>query len=195
MQTVRHELFGCGSVIGKESKGNSTYITVRFYESGKEMRFAIPESFESGFIEAGGDLKDEVEAAIQARNEARRIVHEALVAATPSTPRRFRTSGMSAGSAVVNSSDAATRDDYEAYLIHKGYAEVTRKGAPSTVFQYIKSVDSVLEEEHLTWSTLKPQLPGILSLYAEGGAKEALGSRQHYTVINALKRFSEFANN
>ena len=67
MEMINHKRLGLGEVISKASKGNSTYLTVRF-ASGKEMQFVIPESFETGLIEAEGDFKAEVDKAIVDKN-------------------------------------------------------------------------------------------------------------------------------
>ena len=93
---------------------------------------------------------------------------------------------------VVTAADRRIQDDYEAYLLNKGYAEFTPSGSYSTVPQYMSAVESVLAEERLTWSTLESQLSRIIPLYDKGGAKEALGNRSNRTWINALMRFSEF---
>ena len=192
MQTVKHKFWGTGIVINKEVKENGTYITVRFDKSGKEMRCSIPLSFQTDVLVAEGDLKEEVDIAIQAKKAAEQAAREARVAHTTSSGHGIRSFGSSAWATIVNSSDTQAKDAYEAYLINKGYADITIHGAPSTVPQYVRAVESVLQEEHLTWSTLKSQIATMVALYGEGGAKEELGNRQHKTIINALKRFEEF---
>lgn len=197
MQTIRHKHFGQGTVIRKELKENGSYIAVRFDTSGKESVFAIPESFETGLLFADGELKAEVDSAIAAKREAERVALEAekerlnakVATSYPDASGTYRTQS---GNAVISSVDRTVRDAYEAYLINKGYSVSTPGGAPSTVMEYSRAVNSVLEEEHLTWSALKPQITRIIALYGEGGAKELEGNRQHKTVINSLKRFEEF---
>ena len=44
MQVVKHNIFGVGEVVVKESRENGSYITVLF-ENGDKKRFSIPESF------------------------------------------------------------------------------------------------------------------------------------------------------
>ena len=63
MGMIIHKTFGAGEIIDRDDKNS---ITVRF-GNGKELRFAIPESFEKGFITAYGDLKEEVERIIAKR--------------------------------------------------------------------------------------------------------------------------------
>ncbi len=192
MQAIRHKLFGKGTIISKELKEIGSYITVRFESNGKESRFAIPESFMTGLLITEGNLTDEVKAAIEAKNKAEKAAREARAAISISCVRSSRASGTHTWEVVVSNADRMVRDDYEAYLINEDYTEITPNGAPSTVPQYMRAIESVLEEEHLTWSALEPQISHIVSLYGEGGVKEAIGNKQHKTVINALKRFEEF---
>ena len=85
MERVVHKTFGLGEVVGRETKTNGTYITIRF-ESGKVMRCAIPESFTLGIMVAEGTLKDEVDAAI---TEKRAIEYARLQrVCTPTVPTR-----------------------------------------------------------------------------------------------------------
>ena len=60
MKTVKHKVFGIGEVI----QMNDTRVVVRFQNDGSERTFAIPQSFQMGFLIAEGDLKLEVDNAI-----------------------------------------------------------------------------------------------------------------------------------
>ena len=192
MQTIKHKLYGEGTIINKEDRGIGSIITVRFESSGKEARFVIPDSFTTGLFEVGEDLQTEINAAVEAKREAARLARESEANAS-SAAKAARMTGASTGAAVMSSNDTAVRDGYEAYLITNRYAEITPPGgSPSTVPQYIRAVESVLEEEHLTWSTLESRISRVIALYGEGGAKEALGNKSNKTWINALKRFEEF---
>ena len=86
------------------------------------------------------------------------------------------------------------RTNFERYLINNGYKTVTPNDRPSTVYDYIKRVDSVCRWEQLTWEGLAGNIPMIISMYDMGGAKQHLGEKSHRAVINALRRFSEFLN-
>lgn len=191
MKTIRHKLFGKGTIVAQEFRDIGSYITVRF-ESGRESRFAIPESFSTGMIIAEGTLKNEVDAAIADKNERERIVRESRAVIHPTSVRGYRAPRYRTGAAVLTAGDKMVRDAYESYLVSEAYAELTPKGAPSTVPQYVRAVESVLEEEHLTWSSLTAHIARIVSLYDEGGVKEFEGKRGHKTVINSLRRFEEF---
>ena len=189
MEMIKHKRLGLGEIISKASKGNSTYITVRF-AGGKEMQFVIPESFETGLIEAEGDLKAEVDKAIEEKKSREAIkINETAAASVASSA--VKTTGTHVKN--VMSFGPITRD-YEDYLIASGYKTETDNGDPSTVYAYIKAVDSVLSEEAISWSTLKANISDIVKKYDEGGEKEAFGRKSNKTVINALKRFEEFVN-
>ena len=189
MDMIKHKRLGLGEVISKESKGNSTYLTVRF-TGGKEMQFVIPESFETGLIEAEGDLKAEVDKVIEEKKSQEAIKFNETVA-TFAASSAVKTKRIHDKNAV--SFGPITRA-YEDYLIALGYKTETDNGDPSTVYAYIKAVNSVLLEEDISWSTLKANISDIVKKYDEGGAKEAFGCKSNKTVINALKRFEDFVN-
>lgn len=191
MQTVSHKIYGVGEVINKETTEGDIYITVKF-ESGKEARFSIPDSFTLGIMVANGDLKEEVDAAIaekKAREEARLEelkAMSALVATTTPSNRHGRTPATPV--TVRGSIEIA----FEEYLVNAGYCEYTATGNPSTVFSYIHAIKKVLEEEGLSWHTLQRDIENIVPIYDIGGAKQHIGAKSNCTVINALKRFREF---
>ena len=189
MQTVTHKMFGIGEVIAKEVKENDIYITVRF-TSGKEMRLAV-QSFEDGFATAEGDLKEEIEKVISDKKVLEAKRHAETIARI--TTAAGHASGRKASSKMVISGPIATA--FEAYLINEGYATETPSGHPSTVYSYISAIENnVLDEEHISWDMLKSNIDSILPIYDVGGKKEHLGAKSNYTVINALRRFSEFVN-
>ena len=193
MQTVNHKIYGVGEVINKETKGSDIYITVKF-ESGKEARFSIPDSFTLGIMVANGDLKDEVDAAIaekKARDAARlEEIKAEYAAVTPPTPsnRHGRTP------ATPVTARGSIEIAFEEYLINAGYAEYTASGNPSTVFSYTHAIKKVLEEEGLSWNSLQSNIDNIVPIYDIGGSKQHIGALSNCTVINALKRFKEFVN-
>jgi len=81
---------------------------------------------------------------------------------------------------------------FKNYLIKEGYAEYTPKGLPSTVYDYIKRIDFVCENEKMTWIQLSEHIHQIITDYDINGKKEHLGNKSHRAVINALKRYKEF---
>lgn len=84
------------------------------------------------------------------------------------------------------------KDQFENYLIEKGYKVTTPSGNPSTVYDYLKRIDKVCEREDLTWKGLADNIGTILTQYDVGGDKEDLGHKSHNAVINAIRRYKEF---
>lgn len=78
------------------------------------------------------------------------------------------------------------------YLLQQGYTETSASGNPSTAPQYVRSINQVLQAEHLTWDVTAEQVASLVTMYDVGGEKEEEGAKSHRTVINALKRFQEF---
>lgn len=83
-------------------------------------------------------------------------------------------------------------NEYEKYLISIGYKQTTPSGHPSTVYQYLKAIRNVCDEEGINLIELKENIISIILKYDIGGEKETIGAKSHKTVINALKRFEDF---
>ena len=83
-------------------------------------------------------------------------------------------------------------NEYEKYLISIGYKQTTPSGHPSTVYQYLKAIRNVCDEEGINLNGLKENISSIILKYDIGGEKETIGAKSHKTVINALKRFEDF---
>ena len=83
-------------------------------------------------------------------------------------------------------------NEYEKYLISIGYKQTTPSGHPSTVYQYLKAIRNVCDEEGINLIELKENIISIILKYDIGGKKETIGAKSHKTVINALKRFEDF---
>ena len=192
MQTVSHSKYGRGEVIKREVKENGVYLAVVF-ENGKEMELGVPASFMNGAIVAMGDLKDEVDKAIALKNEqkekelAERLSAIETAKSAPVTRAR-RTGRKPSRKAVVKGS---LQIEYEAYLESAGYPVVGKSGNKSTVPQYSRAVEKVIEREGLTWEGLADDIANIVKKYDVNGPEEAYGHHGHKTNINALKRYSE----
>jgi len=170
METVKHKLFGIGEVIKKE--GN--YITVRFVNDNSEKHFAIPASFQLGVLEAEGSLKDDVKNAIIAKTQKSVSPTEStkvLLSSEPNYCSKKRVSNI----LITGEIEA----EYETYLINAGYKTETDDGKPSTVYAYIKAINFVLDEEGISWETLKLKISDIVKLYDSGGEKELLGNKSN----------------
>ena len=84
------------------------------------------------------------------------------------------------------------RDQFEQYLIQRGYKQYTPSGNPSTVYDYCHRIDAVCKWENTTWCGLAQQIGQILTEYEVGGSKESFGSKSHNAVRNALRAFYAF---
>lgn len=189
MQTVKHKNFGKGEVISKEVKNDTAIVTVKF-ENGKESRFSIPESFTIGIVEAEGTLKDEVDAAIVAQKTrfAEKLKQESINQKHNYTSVVKRPRVANQTTIYKNPLESA----YEQYLLDKEYQLETKSGNDSTVPTYVKSVKSIIEEENITWETLKDKIDDIVPKYDFGGEREKFGNKSNRTPINALKRFQDY---
>lgn len=185
MGMIIHKTFGAGEIIDRDDKN---CITVRF-GNGKELRFAIPESFEMGFITADGDLKEEVERIIAERKTLLRAKFESSESESYSAVKSKRV-GKKSSKKTLPTGKTAT--DFINYLINAGYKTETDSGYDSTVYSYAKAAESVIKEEGVTWLDLESNIADIIDRYDVGGAREDFGAKSNKTVINALKRFKEF---
>lgn len=84
------------------------------------------------------------------------------------------------------------KDSFETYLISKGYRETTPSGNPSTVPQYVNSVEKVCDREGCSWEKLSSMITIIVTKYDVGGFEEEFGMKSHRTIINALKAYESF---
>ena len=180
MEMVRHNKFGVGEVIGREVVSSFTFLNVRF-ESEKEMKLGIPFSFETGMVEALGELKEEVDQAIAEKKAKLSAPAPSKIPVAPVKKVSTR---------YIPSSPIEA--DFENYLISRGYKREGDKGNRSTVYYYIDGVETVLTEEGISWDALKSTVSDLAPKYDAGGVKELVGAKQHRTVINGLKRFAEF---
>ena len=85
------------------------------------------------------------------------------------------------------------RTGFEKYLIEQGYKVTTPSGNPSTVYDYIKRIDKIIEWENLySWDELATNISKYVKLYGIGGVKQAYGQKSHAAVINALLAFQRY---
>lgn len=194
MSTIKHKIRGTATVIGRDGDR----VRIKYDSDGYETVLIIPDSFTYGIFEIGEELQREVDLTLEAKKEAERIKHEEMKAAiaqaaaaktpgvkanrTPKTPAKVKIKG-------------AIESDFEKYLIASGYSVETPSGLPSTVSEYIRAINSILEDEGLTWNGLISRISELVMIYGKGGAKEDVGSKSNWTYINALHRFEDFVNN
>ena len=84
-------------------------------------------------------------------------------------------------------------NQFQAYLVQKGYKEFSVSGSPSTAIDYAWRVAKVCEKENYTVKQLADNINTILEQYGYYGKKWTIGRRSHESYINALKQFAKFA--
>ena len=84
------------------------------------------------------------------------------------------------------------KESYTQYLGEQGYSERTPSGNRSTVYDYPNRIENVCKGENMTWDGVAKNISSLIRLYDIGGAKEDVGNKSNRSVINALKRFSEY---
>lgn len=193
MNAVKHKSWGNGTIVKREIyingvytevKEGGNYITARF-DDGKEIRFGIPRSFETGMLEALGDLKEEVDNAaveMQRKREKEKDMYGVSDGVRPNDEVATRT--VKRGVKIVLTGNL--KKDFEIYLVESGYEQ-------TVVYQYSRAIDIVCNEEKLSVENLMKKIMTTIKEYDKGGSKEKLGDYQKRTVINALKRLHEFA--
>lgn len=184
MNIIKHKLFGMGEEISREVKNDRLYITVRF-ENGKEQRMVVPDSFNSTYIEVEGPLKDEIDMMV-AENRA-----QLLKQVAEKKENRSASSARTTGHRRTPPAGTSFKD-FEDYLIKAGYKCESVGGNQSTVYSYSKAVESVMDEEGITYSELVRNISAIASKYDIGGDKVDFGNKSNRTYINALRRFEDY---
>lgn len=84
------------------------------------------------------------------------------------------------------------KQKFEEFLIQRGYRKYTANGNPSTVYDYIKRIDTVCQWEKMDWRDLAENIEKILHDYEKKGAKSDLGAKSHNAVRCALRCFRDF---
>ncbi len=88
------------------------------------------------------------------------------------------------------------KNKFKEWLIGRGYKEYTPSGLPSTVYDYLKRIDFVIEQERYnSWQDVANNIDFLVKEYGESGRKADLGRKSHNAVISALRRFREFKYN
>ena len=89
-----------------------------------------------------------------------------------------------------------SKEKFMDWLKREDYKDWTESGYPSTIFQYIRSIESVMKKEAIeTFSDLTQHIQLLIRKYGPYGPMKEYGSTGHNTVINALKRFMDFLIN
>ena len=76
-------------------------------------------------------------------------------------------------------------NQFKTYLLSQKYK-------PLTAEDYKGRIERLLLKEKMNLDTLVKNITSILPEYERNGKKHAYGKRSHSSVLNALRRFSEF---
>lgn len=76
-------------------------------------------------------------------------------------------------------------NNFKTYLLNQNYK-------PLTAEDYKGRIERLLAKEKINLDTLIKNITSILPEYEKTGKKHAYGKRSHSSVLNALRRFSEF---
>lgn len=197
MARIEHKDWGIGEIITRE--GNR--MTVRFNKVGKEMKMNIPKSFVLGIFEIDDELQKEVDDALEAERETARKEREEKEALRQQkqaemAPKNSRSTTKRTGKIYTKVTLTGDMEkDFESFMRINGYSKKSLNGDKSTIYSYITSVKSIMRDEGLDWNELYQQISSIVPMYDIGGKKEDIGSKSNHTIINALRRFENFANN
>lgn len=93
---------------------------------------------------------------------------------------------------MTKDSKSHTLENFKTYLIKQGYSERTPSGNPSTVYDYGKRVENILERERISILKLTENIDFYVIKYDTEGIEAEYGNKSHRAIINALKRFQEF---
>ena len=75
--------------------------------------------------------------------------------------------------------------NFKIYLLNQNYK-------PLTAEDYQGRIERLCRKEKMNLDTLVKNITSILPEYEKTGKKHAYGKRSHSSVLNALRRFSEF---
>jgi site-specific recombinase XerD len=86
-------------------------------------------------------------------------------------------------------------DEFEKYLIERGYSQITPSGFPSTTRDYAKvRIPKICEREKISVEQLAANIRHYVEKYGDSGREREFGRKSHNSFISALKRFEEFIN-
>lgn len=85
--------------------------------------------------------------------------------------------------------------NFKSWLLSKGYSNKTGNNKPSTVYNYLRSINYICKIEGLSIEELAKQATNLLPLYCKGGIKEDKGRHFSRSVRSSLVQFCKFINN
>ena len=76
-------------------------------------------------------------------------------------------------------------NNFKTYLLNQNYKSLTAE-------DYKGRIERLCQKENISVETLVKNLSKIIPDYEKTGKKSSYGRRSHSSVLNALRRFSEF---
>lgn len=83
-------------------------------------------------------------------------------------------------------------NQFQAYLVARGYKEFSVCGNPSTAIDYAWRISKIIEREGITLETLSTNISKYLELYGMNGEKWTIGRKSHQSYFQALRQFRKF---
>ena len=83
-------------------------------------------------------------------------------------------------------------NQFQAYLVSKGYKEFSANGSPSTAIDYAWRINKICEKEGITEQHLADHINEIVNQYSINGEKWHISKRSHQSYWNALRNFRKF---
>ena len=195
---VIHDKIGNGTAIGYCVREENTFLKVRF-SNGENREFVFPDQFVLHLKATEPEVQNQIKEII---NDFLNPVKKREVEKKPINDYGFGYRYDLQDFPEHGQVDLQQREKsrllkarFNQYLILEGYRSKSLSGNPSTIPQYVSSVEKVCEREGCTWTLLASRIGIIVHRYDIGGREEEFGNLSHRTVVNALKRFQEFIEN
>ena len=83
-------------------------------------------------------------------------------------------------------------NQFQAYLVQRGYKEYSINGNPSTAIDYTWRISKICEREGITEQALADRINEYLQIYSPKGDKWILSKRSHQSYWNALRNYRKF---
>jgi hypothetical protein len=81
---------------------------------------------------------------------------------------------------------------YKHWLVNNGYAEKTASGRPSSVYDYIRGLRRVCQQEHLSVEGVAKRIDKLLPKYQPCGKCSNIGRSISRSVRSSLAQFRKF---
>jgi hypothetical protein len=83
-------------------------------------------------------------------------------------------------------------NEFQKFLINKGYKEFSSNGSPSTVIDYAWRINKICEKEGITEQQLAEHIDEYSHRYSMSGEMWYISKKSHQSYWNALRNFRKF---